>query len=182
MIELYLLMGFMIVTAFAAIEMEDLLSSAVSVSAVGLGLSVAFLILKAPDVAITQLIIEILCLIILIRATIRKDLPFSTSGRWVLNTGIAVFFVIAFLGAAWKAIAELPAFGYPALRVASTYLQEGLAQTGATNLVAAVSLNYRAYDRMGEATALFAAFLGALAILRREGKARPGEQAPEADE
>ena len=81
MIELYLLLIFMIIGAVVAVEMKDLLSSVIAVGAVGLGLSVTFLVLKAPDLAITQLVDEILCLIILIRATIKKDLPFSTTGR-----------------------------------------------------------------------------------------------------
>ena len=63
MIELYILLIFMIVGAIVAIEVKDLLSSVVAVGAVGLGLSIVFLILKAPDVAITQLVVEILCLI-----------------------------------------------------------------------------------------------------------------------
>jgi multisubunit Na+/H+ antiporter MnhB subunit len=62
----------MIVAAVIAVEVKDLLSSVVAVGAVGMGLSMAFLVLKAPDLAITQLVVEILCLIILIRATIRK--------------------------------------------------------------------------------------------------------------
>ncbi len=66
MIELYVLLIFMIIGAIVAIEMKDLLSSVIAVGAVGLGLSIALLILKAPDVAITQLVVEILCLIILI--------------------------------------------------------------------------------------------------------------------
>lgn len=66
MIELYVLLVFMIIGAMVAIEIKDLLSSVVAVGAVGLGLSIVFLILKAPDVAIVQLVVEILCLIILI--------------------------------------------------------------------------------------------------------------------
>ena len=65
MIELYILLVFMIIGAIIAIEVKDLLSSVVAVGAVGLGLSIVFLVLKAPDVAITQLVVEILCLIIL---------------------------------------------------------------------------------------------------------------------
>ncbi len=84
MIELYVLLIFMIIGAIIAIEMKDLLSSVIAVGAVGLGLSIVLLILKAPDVAITQLVVEMLCLIILIRATLKKDLPFSTTGRWLL--------------------------------------------------------------------------------------------------
>ena len=74
-------MFLMIICAVLAVEITDLFSSVIAVGAVGLCLCVIFLILKAPDLAITQLVVEVLCLMILIRATIRRDLPFSTSGR-----------------------------------------------------------------------------------------------------
>ena len=121
MLELYILLIFMIIGAIVAIEIKDLLSSVIAVGAVGLGLSLVFLILKAPDVAITQLVVEILCLIILIRATLKKDLPFSTTGRWFLNTLVTVSFIAIFLFISWKALKDLPQFGYPLMRVASTY-------------------------------------------------------------
>ncbi|NQU73767.1 MAG: DUF4040 domain-containing protein, partial [Candidatus Omnitrophica bacterium] len=104
MIELYLLLIFMIIGAIIAIEVKDLLSSVVAVGAVGLALSIVFLILKAPDVAITQLVVEILALIILIRATLKRDLPFSTSGRWFLNTFIVTAFIALFLIVARKCL------------------------------------------------------------------------------
>ena len=173
--ELYILFGLMIIGAIAAIEMEDLLSSVISVSAVGLGLSMAFLVLKAPDMAFTQLIVEILCLIILIRATIKKDLPFSTSGRWILNTTITIFFIVVFLVAVSLALMELPEFGHPLMKVGEIYLRDGFAQTGATNLVAAILQDYRAYDRLGEVAVLFVSFIGVLAILRREGRVSAAE-------
>ncbi len=47
--ELQLLLLFMIFSAVVAVQIEDLLSSVIAVGAVGLGLSIAFLILKAPD-------------------------------------------------------------------------------------------------------------------------------------
>lgn len=182
MVELYILLIFMILGAIVAIEVKDLLSSVVAVGAVGLGLSIVFLVLKAPDVAITQLVVEILCLIILIRATLKRDLPFSTSGRWVFNTFVTVGFIALFLFAAMKCLKDLPEFGYPAMRVASTYLREGLSKTGATNLVGSVILDYRAYDTLGEATILFTAVIGVLAIVRRIGRKRVEEKIKEEDE
>jgi multisubunit Na+/H+ antiporter MnhB subunit len=176
MLELYILLIFMIIGAIVAIEIKDLLSSVIAVGAVGLGLSIVFLILKAPDVAITQLVVEILCLIILIRATLKKDLPFSTTGRWFLNTLITVSFIAVFLFICWKALEELPAFGQPLMRVANTYLAKGLTEVGATNIVAAVILDYRAYDTLGEATVLFTAVIGVLAIVRRIGRKKPEEK------
>jgi multisubunit Na+/H+ antiporter MnhB subunit len=182
MLELYILLIFMILGALIAVEVKDLLSSVIAVGAVGLGLSITFLVLKAPDVAITQLVVEILCLIILIRATLKHDLPFSTTGRWFLNTVITLSFVAVFLFAAKIALKDLPPFGYPALKVASTYLKEGLDKTGATNLVASVILDYRAYDTLGEATVLFTAVIGVLTLVRRIGRKQEGTNIKEEDE
>lgn len=179
MIELYILLILMIIGAVVAVEVKSMLSSVVAVGAVGLVLSIAFLVLKAPDVAITQLVVEILCLIILIRATLKKDLPFSTTGRWFLNTAITVSFIGVFLMLAMKAFRDLPQFGYPLMRVADTYLREGLASTGAANLVASVILDFRAYDTLGEATVLFTAVVGVLAIVRKIGRKKQNEEAGE---
>lgn len=182
MIDLYILIIFMIVGAIVALEVKDSLSSVVAVGAVGLAVSLAFLILKAPDLAITQLVVEILCLIILIRATLKKDLPFSTSGRWLVNTLITVGFILVLCVVALKAFQDLPKFGYPIMRVGETYLQTGLPQTGAANIVAAVILDFRAYDTLGEATVLFTAVIGVLAIVRRVGRIKPGEIIQEEEE
>ena len=170
MIELHLLLLFMIAGAIIAVEVKDLISSVVAVGAVGLGLSLTFLILKAPDLAITQLVVEILCLIILIRATIKRDLPLVRDGRWRFNTAATLLFIIVFLGLAYTALKDLPAFGQPALRVAQHYLEYGLLKTGAVNLVSSVVLDFRAYDTLGEATVLFTAVVGVLAIMRRIGR------------
>lgn len=171
----------MIIGAIIAIEVKDLLSSVIAVGAVGLALSIVFLILKAPDVAITQLVVEILALIILIRATLKKDLPFSTTGRWVINTIIVVSFILVLIGLGVKCLKDLPEFGYPIMKVSKTYLQEGLKRTGAVNLVSSVILDFRAYDTLGEATILFTAVVGVLAVVRKIGRKKVDEVIKEAD-
>ena len=182
MAELYILLTLMIIGAIIAVEVKSMLSSVVVVGAVGMVLSIVFLVLKAPDVAITQLVVEILCLIILIRVTLKRDLPFSTTGRWFLNTLVALCFIAVFLVVAMKAFKDLPEFGYPIMHVASTYLREGLTRTGATNLVASVILDFRAYDTLGEATVLFTAAIGILAVVRKIGRKKAGEEIGEDDE
>ncbi len=182
MLELYLLLIFMIIGAIIAVEMKDILSSVIAVGAVGLALSVAFLVLKAPDLAIVQLVVEILCLIILIRATVRKDIPFSTSGRWLFNSIITIAFIALFLIFAYNALKDLPEFGQPAMRVAGNYLSQGLKKTGATNLVTSVILDFRAYDTLGEATVLFTAVIGVLAVMRRIGRKEVDQKVSEENE
>lgn len=174
--ELHILLIFMIFAAIVAIEVRDLLSSVIAVGAVGFALCLAFLILKAPDLAITQLVVEILCLIILIRATLRKDLPLVIEGRWVFNTISTLIFVLVFLFFARLALKELPSFGYPTMAVVKKYLAEGVTKTGAVNLVTAVILDFRAFDTLGEATVLFTAVIGIMAILRRPGRKKIEEK------
>ncbi len=181
MLELYILLILMIIGAIVAVEMEDLFSSIVVFGTVGLLLSLTFIVLKAPDVAITQLVVEILCLLVLVRATIKKDLPFSTSGRWFFNTLITVVFIGMFLTVSWKALQDLPRFGQPLLKVSDFYLKHGLEETGATNLIASIILDYRAYDSLGEAVLLFTAVMGVLAIVRSVGKKKEGVDIPEED-
>ncbi len=170
MLELQILLVFIIIGAIIAVASKDLLSSVIAVGTAGLGLSLAFLILKAPDLAIAQLVVEILCVIILIRATIRRDLPFSTSGRWFFNTFITFLFLAIFLGFGYFCMKDLPQFGEPIMRVAQNFLSHGLDKTGSANLVASVVLDYRAYDTLGEATILFTAAIGVLAVMRRVGR------------
>lgn len=172
----------MIIGAVIAVVVKDLLSSIVAVGVTGLCVCLAFLVLKAPDLAITQLVVEVLCLVILIRATVRKDLPFSASGRWVFNTAVTAIFIITFLGISYFALKDLPQFGYPIMKVADIYLKQGLIKTGATNLVSAVILDYRAYDTLGEATILFTAVIGVLAIMRKVGRKKPGKTEKADDE
>ncbi len=168
MIEIHLILFFMIVSALVAVEAKDLLSSVIAVGAVGIGLSMAFLVLKAPDLAMMQLVVEILSLIILIRATIRKDLPFSMSGRWAFNTTATVIFLAVFLAAAYFALKNISAFGSAMMRVSGAYISESQA-VGAKNVVAAITLNFRALDTLGEAMVLFTAVIGILAIARKIG-------------
>jgi len=172
MVAIYILLVLMIIGAFIALEVKDLLSAVVAVGIVGLALSLLCLILKAPDVAITQFIVEIIALIILIRATLKMDLPLSISNHRVFTGLAALLFAAAvlFVAVFGGAFGNLPAFGAPEMRVAQTYLGDGATKTGAINVVAGILLDYRAYDTLGEATVLFTAVIGVLAVVRRVGR------------
>jgi multisubunit Na+/H+ antiporter MnhB subunit len=85
------------------------------------------------------------------------------------------------LTVSWKALQDLPRFGQPLLKVSDFYLKHGLEETGATNLIASIILDYRAYDSLGEAVLLFTAVMGVLAIVRSVGKKKEGVDIPEED-
>jgi multicomponent Na+:H+ antiporter subunit B len=173
-IILIILLSFMLAGALIAVETKNLLSSVISLGAIGVGTSVAFLFLMAPDLAIVQIAVEVVLLIFLIRATIARDvIPQRGHIAWgalavviVLLAGLLAFGAYAFRG--------IGRFGQPVIAAvpdapSNRYLAGGIRETGAANIVTAVILDYRGYDTLGEATVLFAAILGALTILRVKG-------------
>lgn len=71
--HLTVLLVLMLLGAIVAVETRDLLSAVIAVGVVGFATSVGFLILGAPDLAITQVVVEVICLVVLIRATVVRD-------------------------------------------------------------------------------------------------------------
>jgi len=69
---------------------------------------------------------------------------------------IAIGFVFAF--------SQVP-FGKDKINVAGYYIERGIEQTGAVNIVTSVVLNYRGFDTLGEVTVLFIAALGLGVVL-----------------
>jgi len=123
---LLVLLGFMIVGSLVAIETRGLLSSVISVGAAGFALSVVFLLLGAPDLAITQVVVEILVLVVLVRVVItRRDETYATSrstlavGSVLLVLGILVAVVFLALGASGGAGLQMRPFGDPLLNEAA---------------------------------------------------------------
>jgi len=62
---------------------------------------------------------------------------------------------------------EIP-FGETKSKVREYYLDNGIKQTGATNIVTSVVVGYRGFDTLGEVTVLFLATIGLSAIFYRE--------------
>lgn len=171
----YILMLFIIIAAIIAVETDNLLSAVICVGAIGFGGSLMFLFLRAPDIAITQIVVEVLGLVILIRATIARDLTFISGDREFFQTIVSVVIVFMIFLAGIQVLRALPEFGTPVFAqtdnsASQTYLAEGLKDTGAANIVSSVILDYRAYDTLGEATVLFTSIIGATVILRKTAR------------
>jgi multisubunit Na+/H+ antiporter MnhB subunit len=171
----YCLLVFMIIAAIIAVETRNLLSSVICIGSIGFGASLMFLFLRAPDIAITQIVVEVLGLIILIRVTISRDLTFISGDREFFAVVVSVVIVFVIFLAAVQVLDTLPDFGTPifveaAPTASQTYISQGLEKTGAANLVASVILDFRAYDTLGEATVLFTSIIGATVILRKKSR------------
>lgn len=181
---LSLLLGFMILGSLVAVEIADLLSAVIAVGAVGFALSLVDLFLGAPDLALTQVVVEILILVFMIRLVVQREdttRQHPPGALLVAAIMLALGVVVAVAATAMRGMFPFgaPLFTHaPALpTLALDYLRDAVRRTGATNVVTAVLLDFRAYDTLGEATVIFASIVGSYVILRRVGRVpRGGEE------
>jgi len=171
---LALLILLSVVGAIVAVVTPNLLYSVISVGVVGFLLAIAFLLLSAPDIAVVQIGVESICLVLLLRATLGREVD-GGAQRPLVGVAFAVALVAGIGLFGLQVFYEFPEFGIPAMErfqdaAAATYLATGAETTGAPNIVTAVLLDFRGWDTLGEGTVLFCAVLGATAIMRRRAR------------
>ena len=112
----YTLLFFIIIAALIAVETKNLLSAVICVGAIGFGGSLLCLFMRAPDIAMTQIVVEVLGLIILIRVTIDRDHTFISGDREFFGVIVSVVVVFVIFMAGIKVFETLPEFGTAVLR------------------------------------------------------------------
>lgn len=90
----------------------------------------------------------------------------------IFSVLFCVFLVVMLL----EAVSELPTFGEADNpvnnEVSERYIESGLQETGAVNIVTGMILDYRAFDTLGESHVLFIATCTVLILLRVDRKGR----------
>lgn len=95
----------------------------------------------------------------------------------IFSVLFCIFLVVMLL----TAVSDLPSFGQadnpPNNEVAARYIEKGLQETGAVNIVTGMILDYRAFDTLGESHVLFIATCTVLILLRidKKGDKEEGE-------
>lgn len=84
---------------------------------------------------------------------------------------ISIILTILFIGILLIGVAELPEFGNASNPqnnyVTERYLEKGMEETGAKNLITAIILDYRAFDTFGESIVLFVAVISVVILLKK---------------
>ena len=86
---------------------------------------------------------------------------------------ISVVSCILLIGTLLYIVGHLPLYGVEnprATEVTKRYIEDGLKETGAVNIVAGMILDYRAFDTLGESHVLFTALVCVMILLRKDSK------------
>ena len=167
------IVGFMILGAIYAIHARDILSAVIAGGIVGYSLVICFLLLKAPDLAIVQIVVETITLIIMVAVVLdssRTEAYSKFDTRSWVTAGTTVLILLILFWFLREASSSLAPFGGHTMRMADAYVNGAVEKTGSVNLVTGVIFDFRGYDTLGEATVLVTAVLGVLTILRLKGK------------
>lgn len=96
------------------------------------------------------------------------------SGFEKLYRVVCACFCIFLVAMLLIAVSFLPSYGHPENpvnnEVSKRYIEDGLQETGAVNIVTGMILDYRAFDTLGESHVLFIATCTVLILLRKDKK------------
>ncbi len=94
-------------------------------------------------------------------------------GFYLIYHIVAVISCILLIGVLLYTVAMLPRYGEENTRadeVVERYVEHGLEETGAVNIVSGMILDYRAFDTLGESHVLFTALICVMILLRVDHK------------
>jgi multicomponent Na+:H+ antiporter subunit A len=159
------------VAALGAVFARGRLSAVASLGVVGYGVALVYLLYGAPDVAMTQVLIETLTVILFVFVFYHLA-PFSRlSGRTTRLRDATVSILMGGL----MTLLVLAATATPPASVLAPFFSENSKPIAhGSNVVNVILVDFRGLDTLGEITVLAAAAIGVFALLRlRPRSGRP---------
>ncbi len=149
--------------AIAATRVQRRMAAALMIGVVGYAVAGIYVIFSAPDLALTQLLIETLTVALFAFVLVKLPRRFGALPRSI--TPRAKIVVAVFAGAVVTFAALATSTATPNRLIAEEYIAEAPA-AGGKNVVNVVLTNFRALDTLGEITVLVVAGLGIVALIR----------------
>ena len=170
----------MAAAAVAAAVARRRLAAVVLLGAVGYGMAAFFLIQGAPDLAVTQLLVETLSVVAYVLVLRHlpdryPPAPRASGARMVHALRIAISLAVGVFVFGFAVVATGQAHA-PA--VTQQYVDRALPEAGGHNVVNVIVVDFRGFDTLGEITVLVTAALGVAALVtvgRRERDGGPDE-------
>ena len=154
-----------VVSAYVTVRVRTRLGAIISLGVVGVSVTLFYVFFSAPDLALTQLLIEVLTVVLLVlvftklppdtRPPMRK-LKQARNVSVALAAGAFGFFLVLFNSSdAMQAAKSISGF----------FLHNAVPSGHGANVVNVILVDFRGFDTMGEITVLALAALGSYALL-----------------
>ena len=160
--------------ATAALHRQRL-TALILVGAVGLFVAQAFVKFSAPDLALTQLSVEVVTIVLLLLALYflpqESPLESSLARRW-RDAAVALLAGGGATALAWAVLTR------PQDSISGWFLDNSVPGGGGTNVVNVILVDFRGFDTFGEITVLAIAALGIFALLRKSASAQRRSRQP----
>jgi multicomponent Na+:H+ antiporter subunit A len=174
--------GALVVAAVVAVQARRRMTAVVLVGVTGYSTALLFILHGAPDLAMTQFLVETCTLVMFVLVLRRLPGHFSrrplVASRWVrVAIGVAVGTVVA--GMAYAA-----AGSRQATPISTAFPDPAVSYGGGRNVVNVILVDIRAWDTMGEISVLVVAATGLASLVfassgrLRRGRLRPPPLAP----
>lgn len=179
------LLTLLVIVAFAVIWVRDLLASVILYSIFSLLMALMYLVLEAPDVAITEAAVGAgVSTIIFLAALVFT----GRDGGQAIRSKLVPLSVVGVVGLALVySTIGMPEFGDAQApvnqHVAPFYIEKTYDHMHIPNIVTGVLASYRAWDTYGEVTVVFTALVAVMLLLgtRPEKNARSTAQKEDGD-
>jgi len=167
---------FIVATAFASVILERDLPAIIAVGASGLSVAVFMMLEPAPDIALVQVVVDILMTIILILLLTRlprlqrekaSEFTFLQSRPSLIRDGL----IAAGSALVVSSVVFVMLTSRPRESIVTPFFEEfAKPLTGAKDIVGAIILDFRALDTLFEVTVFGVAALGVYTLLRYASK------------
>jgi len=166
-IPVVVVLGTAVASVYAVLRSQTYISSVLTLSILGFMVSIFYLLMDAPDLVMTQLVVESLSLIIFLLVLNKipeytKDISFSRKYRDLTISGTAGLMV--FLSVIYSTMEETPA------KLADYYINNALPGSGGSNVVNVILVDFRGLDTMGEISVIVMAGLAILMLFNMRGE------------
>lgn len=158
----------MLISTLFAVLTHSRFASIISLGAMGFSVALIFVHFSAPDLGITQVLVETLTVLLLVLVLIRVPgfVQFSSKSERVRDAAVALFagFVLS-----WVVMATLTVQWAPS--ISSFFVENSYILGKGRNMVNVILVDFRALDTLGEIFVLAIAALGIYSMLKLRGGA-----------
>ncbi|WP_414837930.1 hydrogen gas-evolving membrane-bound hydrogenase subunit E [Candidatus Nanosalina sp. VS9-1] len=156
-----------VAAVYAVLRSDTYISSVLTLSILGFMVSIFYLLMDAPDLVMTQLVVESLSLIIFLLVLNKipdytKKVSFSRKYRDLLISASAGLLIFA--SVLYSTSIKTPE------KLAKYFIENALPGSGGTNVVNVILVDFRGLDTMGEISVIVMAGIAILMLFRMRGE------------